>query len=168
MTARDKVLNAGNLQDLCRCLKAEGKRIVFTNGCFDLLHVGHLRYLEAARTLGDHLVVGVNSDGSVHRIKGALRPITAEVERSEMVAALYCVDYVTIFSDPDPLSLICLVRPDVLVKGADWPLDRMVGAKEVLAWGGEIARIPLVPESSTTLIIERILARFGAKDSIPV
>lgn len=168
MTARDKVLNAGNLQTLCRRLKAEGKRIVFTNGCFDLLHVGHLRYLEAAQSLGDHLVVGVNSDGSVHRIKGTLRPITAEMERAEMVAALYCVDYVTIFSDPDPLSLICLVRPDVLVKGADWPLDRIVGAKEVLAWGGEVARIPLVPESSTTLIIERILARFGAKDSIPI
>lgn len=168
MTARDKVLSAGDLQDICRCQKAEGKRIIFTNGCFDLLHVGHLRYLEAARTLGDHLVVGVNSDGSVHRIKGTLRPITAEMERAEMVAALYCVDYVTIFSDPDPLSLICLVRPDVLVKGADWPLDRIVGAKDVLAWGGEVARIPLVPESSTTLIIERILARFGAKDSIPV
>jgi D-beta-D-heptose 7-phosphate kinase/D-beta-D-heptose 1-phosphate adenosyltransferase len=168
MTARDKILNAEDLQNLCRSLQRKGGRIVFTNGCFDLIHVGHLRYLEAARALGDHLVVGVNSDASVHEIKGTLRPITVENERAEMVAALHCVDYVTVFATPDPLPLIRLVRPDVLVKGADWSMDRIVGASDVLAWGGEVARIPLVPESSTTLIIERILTRFGAKDRISV
>ncbi|GLI34023.1 D-glycero-beta-D-manno-heptose 1-phosphate adenylyltransferase [Desulforhabdus amnigena] len=166
MTARDKIRKTEDLADLCESLHGRGRRIVFTNGCFDLLHVGHLRYLEAARELGDHLVVGVNSDASVQQIKGSLRPITVESERVEMVAALHCVDYVTLFATPDPLPLIKLLKPDVLVKGADWAIDRIVGASEVLSWGGEIARIPLVPESSTTRIIDRILKRFGEKGVI--
>ena len=127
MTARDKIKPLQELQEICSSLHQQGRRIVFTNGCFDLLHIGHLRYLEGARELGDCLVVGINSDASVKQIKGAGRPIIDEGQRSELVAALECVDYVTLFSEPDPLELIGSVHPDVLVKGADWPLDQIVG-----------------------------------------
>jgi rfaE bifunctional protein nucleotidyltransferase chain/domain len=160
MKARDKIKSAEELCALCVALRQEGTRVVFTNGCFDLLHVGHVRYLETARELGDVLVVALNSDASVRSIKGALRPLVPQEERSEVVAALQCVGYVTVFDDPDPLATIRLLRPDILVKGADWPLDRIIGADVVQHYGGQVVRVPLVPQASTTSMVERILARY--------
>jgi D-beta-D-heptose 7-phosphate kinase/D-beta-D-heptose 1-phosphate adenosyltransferase len=160
MTARDKIKTAEELQSICGVARAQGQRVIFTNGCFDILHAGHVRYLEEARKLGDLLVVGVNSDDSVRLIKGALRPVVGEEDRSELVAALECVDYVVVFDTPDPLPLIERLHPTILVKGADWSLENIVGAREVLRDGGEVARIPLVPAISTSVIIERIKARF--------
>jgi D-glycero-beta-D-manno-heptose 1-phosphate adenylyltransferase len=164
MKTRDKIRAAEDLKEVCSEARAHRLQVVFTNGCFDLLHVGHVRYLEAARSQGDLLVVGVNSDGSVRQIKGDLRPIVHQAERCELVAALHCVDYVCIFETPDPLPLIKLLQPNVLVKGADWPLDKTVGAEEVQKAGGKVVHIELVPDASTTKIIERILDRFQKKD----
>lgn len=160
MKARNKVKTAPEAKAICEDARSRGLQIVFTNGCFDLLHVGHVRYLEYARAEGDVLVVGVNSDGSVRQIKGPLRPIMSEAERSELVAALHCVDYAVLFDTPDPLPLIQLLKPDVLVKGADWPLDRIIGADVVCKGGGRVVRAPLLPDSSTTGIVERIVNRF--------
>ncbi len=161
MKAHDKIKEVEELENICRHHRREGRRIVFTNGCFDLLHLGHVRYLEAARALGDALIVALNTDRSVERIKGPLRPITRQEERCEVVAALCCVDYVTLFDTPDPLPLIELFQPDVLVKGADWPLGKIVGAGFVEGNGGKVVRIPLTPGTSTTMIIDRIVKRFG-------
>lgn len=133
------------------------KRIVFTNGCFDLLHIGHTRYLQAARELGDLLVVGVNSDASVRALnKSTERPIVPEAQRAEVLAALACVDYVAVFDEPDPGSLIAALQPDVLVKGGDWPPDQVVGRETVTARGGRVQIIPLVPGISTTTLVQRI------------
>jgi D-beta-D-heptose 7-phosphate kinase/D-beta-D-heptose 1-phosphate adenosyltransferase len=131
-------------------------RVVFTNGCFDILHVGHARYLRDARALGDLLVVGVNSDASVKRLKGPQRPVTSEDERAEMLAALAAVDYVVMFEEETPLALIEKVAPDVLVKGGDWPPEKIVGSTFVLARGGEVKSLPFHPGKSTTSILERI------------
>ena len=137
--------------------RAKRKRIVFTNGCFDLLHIGHTRYLQSARALGDILVVGVNSDASVRSLEKAPdRPIVPETQRAEVVAALGCVDYVVIFDESDPLELISAVRPDVLVKGGDWTIDRIVGRDLVESHGGAVRTIPLVPGMSTTELLQRI------------
>lgn len=137
--------------------KARGKKIVFTNGCFDLMHVGHTRYLLAAKALGDVLVVGVNSDASVRSLnKSPDRPIVEAAQRAEVLAALGCIDYVVIFTEPDPLRLIAAIQPDVLVKGGDWPVDRIVGRDIVEARGGSVKTIPLVPGVSTTSLIQRI------------
>ncbi len=137
--------------------RARGQRIVFTNGCFDLMHVGHTRYLQAAKSLGDLLVVGVNSDASVRRLNKAVdRPIVPESQRAEVVAALRCVDYVVVFSEPDPGRLIAAIQPDVLVKGGDWPLEKIVGRDLVEARGGLVTTIPLVPGLSTTGLLQRI------------
>ena len=141
-----------------------GERIVFTNGCFDLLHIGHTRYLEEAKGLGDRLVVGLNSDDSVRELaKATDRPIVPAAQRAEVLAALACVDYVTIFDEPDPLALIQALRPDILVKGGDWSADRIVGKEFVEAQGGLVRTIPLVPDISTTAIIQRILAQHPVK-----
>jgi D-beta-D-heptose 7-phosphate kinase/D-beta-D-heptose 1-phosphate adenosyltransferase len=164
MKARDKIRTAEELEKVCSAARERHLNVVFTNGCFDLLHVGHVRYLEAARSQGDLLVVGVNSDGSVRQIKGGLRPIIQQAERCELVAALHCVDYVCVFETLDPLPLIRLLQPNTLVKGADWPLDKTVGAKEVQMAGGNVVHVELVPEASSTKIIERILDRFQEKD----
>ncbi|MCU0571452.1 MAG: D-glycero-beta-D-manno-heptose 1-phosphate adenylyltransferase [Syntrophobacteraceae bacterium] len=162
MRARDKVKKAAEVARICRLLRQERPfRVAFTNGCFDLLHLGHLRYLEEARELGDLLVVGVNSDASVRKIKGPRRPIQTEEERCELLAGLHCVDYVVIFDTPDPLPLIELIQPDILVKGADWPEDGIVGAEMVKTGGGRVARIPLIPLQSTTSIVERVIERYG-------
>jgi rfaE bifunctional protein nucleotidyltransferase chain/domain len=160
MTARDKIKAQEELRNICESARLNKSRMVFTNGCFDLMHVGHVRYLEAAHDLGDLLVVGVNSDNSMRKIKGPLRPIIPEIERSELVAALQCVDYVTIFDSPDPLALITLLQPDILVKGADWPLEKIIGAEAVQKTGGSVARIPLIPNTSTSIIIEKILSLY--------
>lgn len=131
------------------------KKVVFTNGVFDLLHVGHVRYLQEARKLGDALVIGVNSDASVRRLKGPTRPVQNENDRAEILAALGCVDFTVIFSEDTPANLIELVKPQVLVKGGDWKIDQIVGADFVLALGGQVLSLQFVDGKSTTKIIEK-------------
>lgn len=131
-------------------------RFVFTNGCFDLLHVGHIRYLQEARALGDRLVVALNTDRSVRTIKGPERPVQHEQDRAEIMSALGCVDYVTLFDDETPLNVIELIEPDILVKGGDWPVDKIVGAPFVLAHGGEVRSLQFQPGRSTSSIIDKI------------
>ncbi|HMD06708.1 MAG TPA: D-glycero-beta-D-manno-heptose 1-phosphate adenylyltransferase [Candidatus Acidoferrum sp.] len=143
--------------------KRNGRRIVFTNGCFDLLHPGHIGSLEQARALGDALIVGLNSDASVRLLKGAGRPVLPERERAEILAALECVDAVVIFDDLTPREVIARLLPDVLVKGGDWPGDQIVGREEVEAAGGRVVSIPVVPGYSTTAILQKI--REGATTS---
>lgn len=137
-------------------LRDSGKVLVFTNGCFDLLHPGHVRYLAQARALGDALVVALNSDRSVRILKGQGRPILSEMERAEVIAALEAVDYVTLFDEETPYSLIVQLLPDVLVKGGDWQLNEIVGREQVEAAGGRVLSLPFLEGSSTTEIIERI------------
>ncbi|KXJ99358.1 D-glycero-beta-D-manno-heptose 1-phosphate adenylyltransferase [Nitrospirales bacterium NOB] len=154
-----KITSRDQLTALVADRHRQGHRVVFTNGCFDLMHIGHVRYLQAARNLGDLLVVGVNSDESVRSLnKGQNRPIVPEAQRAEVLAALACVDSVVIFSEPDPGALIAAIQPDVLVKGGDWPLDRIVGREIVEARGGRVQTIPLVPGVSTTMLVQRIRA----------
>ena len=160
MNDSSKIMTLEKLLEVLQGHRESGRRVVFTNGCFDLLHAGHVRYLTAARAEGDLLVVGLNSDASVRGIKTAGRPVVSEEQRAEVVAALSCVDYVTIFGEPDPGRLIEAVGPDVLVKGADWPEDRIVGAEAVKQAGGRVVRVELVPQISTTEIIRRIRDRF--------
>jgi D-beta-D-heptose 7-phosphate kinase/D-beta-D-heptose 1-phosphate adenosyltransferase len=137
----------------------QGRSVVFTNGCFDLLHLGHVRYLRQARSLGDLLVVGVNSDRSVEVLKGPSRPVVPQDERAEVLAALESVDLVTIFDEEDPGELIEAVQPDVLVKGGDWPLEEIVGRETVIARGGKVLALPYVAGMATSSMIERILRR---------
>ncbi len=136
--------------------KRNGRRAAFTNGCFDLLHPGHIRCLEQARALGDLLVVAINSDASVRQLKGDARPLIPQVERAEILAALAAVDYVVIFDAPTPRQLIARILPDVLVKGGDWGPDEIVGREEVQAAGGRVVSIPLEPGYSTSGLLERI------------
>jgi D-glycero-beta-D-manno-heptose 1-phosphate adenylyltransferase len=143
--------------------KRNGRRVVFTNGCFDLLHPGHIRALEIARALGDTLIVGLNSDASVRQLKGEGRPIISELERAEILAALESVDAVVIFDEPTPRELISRLLPDVLVKGGDWPGDQIVGREEVEAAGGRVVSVPVVPGYSTSAILQKI--REGARSS---
>jgi D-beta-D-heptose 7-phosphate kinase/D-beta-D-heptose 1-phosphate adenosyltransferase len=138
--------------------RANGETLVFTNGVFDLLHRGHVEYLEEARLLGDRLIVGLNSDASVTRLKGPTRPLVPEDERAEVLAALECVDLVVVFDDDTPEQLIREVAPRVLAKGGDWALDAIVGREFVESLGGRVARVPLREGRSTTSIVERILA----------
>ena len=139
-----------------RALGEAGRRVVFTNGCFDLLHPGHVRYLERARALGDALVVALNSDRAVRELKGPSRPILSEDERAEVMAALEAVTFVTVFDDVSPRETIVAVEPDVLVKGGDWGLDAIIGRDEVEAAGGEVRSLPFVDGCSTSDVIERI------------
>ncbi len=139
--------------------RAEGRRVAFTNGCFDLLHPGHLALLEAARAEGDLLVVALNSDTSVRTLKGAGRPVTPEGERAEALLALEAVDRVVIYDEPTPLEVIRALEPDVLVKGADWAPHAIVGRKEVEAAGGRVVRVEFVPGLSTSAIVERVRRR---------
>ena len=136
--------------------KRNGRKIVFTNGCFDLLHPGHIRSLEQARALGDALIVGLNSDASVRELKGAGRPVLPENERAEILAALECVDAVVIFHEPTPREIISKLLPDVLVKGGDWPGNQIIGREEVEAAGGRVVPVPVVPGYSTSAILDRI------------
>ncbi len=142
--------------------RQRGWRVVFTNGCFDLLHLGHVRYLEAARSLGDLLVVGVNSDDSVRRLgKDPSRPVVPQGDRAQVLAALACVDIVVVFNEDTPLTLIERLRPDVLVKGGDYTPEAIVGRREVESWGGAVQVIPLVPDRSTTRLLNAIRGAGG-------
>jgi D-beta-D-heptose 7-phosphate kinase/D-beta-D-heptose 1-phosphate adenosyltransferase len=152
----EKILSLPELLGERQCLRAAGRRVVFTNGVFDLLHVGHVRYLAEARDLGDALVVGINSDSSVRELKGVGRPIVPEFERAEVIAALRHVDYVTVFDDVSPRSLISKLLPDVLVKGGDYGLDEIHGREEVEAAGGKVISLPFVIGASTTSMIARM------------
>ncbi len=138
-------------------LKKSGKKVVFTNGCYDLLHVGHVRFLKAARKLGGALVLALNSDASVRRIKGPKRPVTPENERAEVMSALSCVDLITLFHEDDPFNIIKDVVPDVLVKGGDWSLDKIIGADIVKAAGGKVKNVPYIKGKSTTNIIANVI-----------
>jgi D-beta-D-heptose 7-phosphate kinase/D-beta-D-heptose 1-phosphate adenosyltransferase len=153
---RYKVKSSEELAEIRVKLAESGLRVVFTNGCFDILHVGHLRYLETARDLGDILIVAVNSDASVRRIKGAERPIVGERERVEMVAGLHCVDYATLFSEETPFQIIERLQPDVLAKGGDWPKEQIVGRDIVERRGGQVVTIEFERGYSTSGIIDRI------------
>ncbi len=143
--------------------RRRGETVVFTNGCFDILHAGHVHYLQAARAAGDVLFVGLNSDASMRAIKDHGRPLNGQADRASVLAALTCVDGVILFNAPDPLDLITTIAPDVLVKGADWPAKEIVGADTVKARGGRVIRIDLLPERSTSRLIRRVLDRYGAQ-----
>ena len=163
MEKKEKVKEREGLRKILEEMKAGGKRVVFTNGCFDLLHIGHLRYLEKARALGDILTVGVNSDSSVQRLKGPERPILPLVERMEILSGLECVDYVVSFNEMTPLELISFLKPHVLVKGGDWTKETTVGKEVVEGLGGEVVILPFVEGNSTTDIIETILQRYAKR-----
>lgn len=155
--ARRKVLGRAAAARAVRAAQRRGERVVFTNGCFDLLHVGHVRSLEQARAQGDRLVVAVNDDASVRALgKGPGRPIVPARQRAEVLAALACVDWVVLFREPDPLRTILALRPDVLAKGGDWALDAIVGRREVESWGGRVVRLRQVPGVRTSAIVEAI------------
>jgi D-beta-D-heptose 7-phosphate kinase/D-beta-D-heptose 1-phosphate adenosyltransferase len=153
-----KILDPPDLLRAVASARAGGARIVFTNGCFDLLHAGHVDYLYAARAAGDLLIVGVNDDASVRRLKGPARPLVAAAERVRILAALEMVDFVSTFGEDTPQALIEAIQPDVLVKGADWATEDVVGRDVVEAGGGRVLRIPLRPGVSTTRLVERIRA----------
>jgi rfaE bifunctional protein nucleotidyltransferase chain/domain len=155
-----KILSRDALAQEVRRLRAEGKQVVFTNGVFDLLHVGHLRYLTQARGLGDALVIGLNADASVKRLKGEKRPILPEAERAELLAGLSCVDYVCIFEEDDPRALIAAATPSLLVKGGDWPVEKILGRDTVEASGGKVMSLPFVEGRSTSSIVESIVSRY--------
>jgi D-beta-D-heptose 7-phosphate kinase/D-beta-D-heptose 1-phosphate adenosyltransferase len=155
LSAEDKVLSHSQLLTRVALWRANGERIVFTNGCFDLLHVGHITLLEQAHRFGDRLILAINSDASVSGLKGPTRPIVGERERARVLAALAAVDAVVIFSEPTPMELIVATRPDVLVKGGDYVLDTVVGAQQVLSWGGQVKIVPIVEGYSTTRLIAR-------------
>ena len=156
---KKKIKDKENLKKVVERVKKEGKRIVFTNGCFDLIHVGHTRYLEEAKKLGDILIVALNSDQSVRAIKGNKRPIITEEERAEVLSALQCVDFVVIFDEPDPLNIISLLKPDILVKGGDWGKDAIIGREVVESIGGKVVRIPEIKGASSSSIIDKIVSR---------
>ena len=154
-----KLYELAELQEIIAKERQAGKRVVFTNGCFDILHAGHVTYLRSARDQGDRLVVGLNSDQSVRALKGNLRPIVTQTMRAQVLSGLECVDYITIFYDPDPLQVILTIKPDVLVKGTDWEESQIIGACEVKADGGKVICVPLVRGISTSEIIRRIVAK---------
>jgi len=154
---KSKIRSIQRLKPILARWHRRGKRIVFTNGCFDLLHIGHLRYLQRARRFGDLLVVAINSDASVRKIKGLPRPLLPQAERAEVLAALSCVDYVTIFHQPDPLATVKALRPDVLIKGSDWGPNRIIGRDFVEGHGGRVRRVPLVKGESTSRLIKKIM-----------
>src|SRR5450759_292819 len=152
----NKILERNALKNKLEELRKEGKKIAFTNGCFDILHVGHIRYLREAKKTADVLVLALNSDSSVRAIKGDKRPLMSEEERAEILAALDFIDFVTIFPELTPLELINYLKPDILIKGGDWPEEKVIGREEIKKWGGRVAIIPEVEGKSTTNIVEKI------------
>ena len=157
----NKIVTWEVLKEQVERVRGRGKKIAFTNGCFDILHVGHVRYLREARKTGDLLILGLNSDASVQAIKGEKRPLVPQGERAEVIASLDVVDYVTLFDDPTPLRLIEYLRPDVLVKGGDWKEESVVGGNAVKSRGGRIVIVPLTEGASTTNIIDKVLRVYG-------
>lgn len=157
----NKILSREALKIEVERRREEGQKIAFTNGCFDILHVGHVRYLAEARAMGDCLILALNSDASVRAIKGEKRPLIPEGERAEVAASLEAVDYVVLFDETTPMSLIEYLRPDCLIKGGDWREEDVVGGDAVRSWGGEVALIPVVEGASTTNIVEKILSVYG-------
>jgi D-beta-D-heptose 7-phosphate kinase/D-beta-D-heptose 1-phosphate adenosyltransferase len=155
-----KIMTIARMKAIVGRLKRQGKKVVFTNGCFDILHVGHVRYLRKAKKRGDVLVIGLNTDRSVKKIKGEKRPVVPEKERAEILSALEFVDYVVLFDEPSPLGLIKALKPNVLVKGADWPKSRIIGREIVEKVGGRVVRIPLVAGASSTGVIEKIIKAY--------
>ena len=158
-----KIHTREKLAKIVRHAQKEGKKVVTTNGCFDVLHVGHVRYLQGARKLGDMLVVAVNSDTSVRALKGKLRPLVPEDERAEMLAALECVDYVNIFSELDPIALLLELKPDIHVKGGDYKLEQLIEREAVESHGGKVVVGFNVPGKSTTDLIKVIVEKYGVK-----
>ena len=156
MNSTDKILPLPQLQEQVNTWRSQGKKIVFTNGCFDLLHLGHVDYLEKARQLGDKLVLGLNTDASVSRIKGPSRPLQDEMSRARIMASLLFIDAVVLFDENTPSKLIEAVQPDILVKGDDYTVESIVGHEVVLARGGEVKTVPLVKGYSTTNIVKKI------------
>ena len=152
----NKIIEREALLNKLDALRKKGKKIAFTNGCFDILHVGHVRYLREAKKTADVLVLALNSDTSVRSIKGEKRPLVPENERAEVLAALEFIDFVTIFPELTPLELINYLKPDVLIKGGDWPEEKVVGREEIKKWGGRVAIIPEIEGKSTTNIVEKI------------
>lgn len=155
------VLEASNIESQLSSKRKGGGKVVFTNGCFDLLHVGHVRYLKEAKSLGDYLFVGLNSDSSVKRLKGENRPILDQQSRAEILASLSCVDFVCLFDEETPRNLIELVKPDILVKGGDWKKEEIVGWEFVEKYGGAVQSLQFVPGNSTTGIVEKIIESFS-------
>ncbi len=155
-----KIITVQKLRPLLDILRATGKKIVFTNGCFDLIHTGHTRYLAKAGSFGDILVVAVNSDTSVRTIKGEKRPINTQTDRAEALAALESVDFVIVFDEPNPHRVISELQPDVLVKGGDWPIEKIIGRDIVEARGGKVVSVGYIEGASTTGIIEKILKNY--------
>jgi len=160
---KEKIKKREALKKILTTHQKQGKKVVFTNGCYELIHVGHVRYLEQAKRYGDILVVAVNSDSSTRKLKGEKRPLLPEQERAEILSALGCVDYVVIFDEVDPLSIITYLKPDVLVKGGDWTVDTIIGRDVVEASGGKVISLPYIEgtSTSTSKIIERIVERYG-------
>jgi D-beta-D-heptose 7-phosphate kinase/D-beta-D-heptose 1-phosphate adenosyltransferase len=154
-------LEPTKLAPVLKNLQNQVKKVVFTNGVFDLLHLGHVTYLQDARKQGDLLVVGLNSDASVRRIKGPLKPLLPLEERAEMLLALSCVDYVTFFEEENPYNVIQILKPDVLVKGGDWAVDKIIGGDLVKSWGGKVMNLPVVEGRSTTNLIQMVIERYG-------
>lgn len=153
---KHKIISNRRISALCQKYRKAGKKIVFTNGTFDILHAGHVDYLEKAKKFGAILIVGMNSDRSVKTYKDPSRPINPQQDRSRVLAALECVDHVVMFEEPTPLKLIVSVKPHVLVKGSDWKKSQIAGAREVESWGGQVRRVRLVPGRSTTAVIKKI------------
>jgi D-beta-D-heptose 7-phosphate kinase/D-beta-D-heptose 1-phosphate adenosyltransferase len=157
----DRFVEPEKLASLLKSRQNNGQKAVFTNGVFDLLHAGHVTYLQAARKMGDLLVVALNSDDSVRRIKGPNKPLIPLAERAEVLLALSCVDFVTFFPEDDPYNVIKTLRPDVLVKGSDWAPGKIIGKDLVESWGGKVVNVDLVPGRSTTNLIEAVRQRYG-------
>ncbi len=151
-----KIKSLKNLSLKRRSLRKKGEKVVFTNGCFDIIHFGHIAYLRKAKSFGDVLIVGLNRDSSVRRIKGRTRPIVPERDRAEVLSELTCIDYVVFFSEDTPYKVIKTLEPDILVKGSDWPLDKIVGRDILRSYGGRVKRVKLIKGKSTSNIIKRI------------
>jgi D-beta-D-heptose 7-phosphate kinase/D-beta-D-heptose 1-phosphate adenosyltransferase len=151
-----KVKTQAQIKKISKALKKDDKKVAFTNGCFDILHYGHIKYLEEAKQMADVLVVGLNSDSSVRKIKGAARPINSEFTRARVLSALSFVDYVTVFRDETPIKVIELIKPDVLIKGGDWKISNIVGSGFVKAYGGKVVAIPYLKGYSTTGLIKKL------------
>lgn len=156
-----KITSLSGLKSKVKALKQKGKRIVFTNGCFDLLHFGHVKYLQDAKNKGDYLIVAVNSDASVKKIKAKNRPVIGQADRIKTIAALSSVDFVLLFNEDTPLKLIKALKPDILIKGADWSKEKIVGADFVQSYGGKVETVKLVKNRSTSALIKKIVKDFS-------